>query len=233
MRKHSPISHVCWQNMQKQTLERWKKRDLKTEQQNSREKNYLPLLLRFSEGLPKDAAVMEIGCGPICLSQAIPQGRKTYVDPLLDDFRRLFPGELPDGEYIASSAEKIARKDHSYDMIICLNTLSHTLNPELVLNEIERLLKPGGKLLLGIRTYSVWRAKFHYWKMHWLPPLFLGSCPYYYSLRGIRNTLSRHFNLVEDFVASRVWIPFSGSEEHLFICTPLTGREKQEQTETG
>lgn len=231
MRKHSPISHACWQSMQKQTLERWKKRSLSAERQKSREKNYLPLLLKFSEELPEDTAIMEIGCGPICLSQAIPNGKKTYLDPLLDDFRRLFPGELPEGEYIASSAEKIARPNRSYDMVVCLNTLSHTLNPELVLNEIERLLKPDGKLLLGIKTHSVWRAKYHYWKARWLPVMFLGSCPYYYSLNGIRRTLSRHFTIAEDIVTSRVWVPFLKSEEHLFICTALGRRQRQEQTE--
>ena len=231
MRKHSPISHTCWQAMQKQTLERWKKRDLNIERQKSRDKNYLPLLLSFSEELPDEATIMEIGCGPICLSQAIPQGKKTYLDPLLDDFRRLFPGELPDGEYITSSAEKIARPSHSYDLIVCLNTLSHTLNPELVLNEIERLLKPDGKLLLGIRTYSTLRAKYHYWKARWLPTMFLGGCPYYYSLHGIRRTLSRHFTIADDIVTSRVWIPFLKSEEHLFVCTALGTRPHKEQDE--
>jgi len=224
MRKHSPISHACWQTIQKQTLERWRKRNLKVERQKSREKNYLLLLLKFSQGISKNGTILEIGCGPICLSQAIPNGKKTYLDPLLDDFRRLFPGELPDGEYIATSAEKIARPNHSYDLIVCLNTLSHTLNPELVLNEIERLLKPHGKLLLGIRTYSVWRAKLHYWKARWLPTIFLGSCPYYYSQGGIKRTLARHFTIADDIVTSRVWIPFLRSEEHLFVCTSLTGR---------
>ena len=228
MRRHSPISHARWQALQKQTLERWKKKNLKAEREKSLENNYLPLLLKFSQGLSKNAAILEIGCGPICLSQTIPNGKKSFLDPLLDDFRRLFPGELPEGTYIASSAEKVAKPGNSYDLIICLNTLSHTLNPELVLNEVERLMKPHGKLLLGIRTYSTLRAKLHYWKARWLPAIFLGSCPYYYSLGGIRRTLARHFAIADDIVTSRVWIPFFRSEEHLFVCTTLTGRHGDE-----
>ena len=224
MRKHSPVSYACWQALQKQTLDRWRKKNLKLERQKSRETNYLPLLLKFSQSLAKKSEILEVGCGPICLSQAIPTGKKTYLDPLLDDYRRLFPGELPEGTYIASSAEKIAKPNHSYDLIICLNTLSHTLNPELVLNEIERLLKPHGKLLLGIRTHSLWRAKLHYWKARWLPPLFLGGCPYYYSHNGIKRTLARHFTIADDIVTSRIWIPLFRSEERLFVCTSLTGR---------
>jgi SAM-dependent methyltransferase len=38
--------------------------------------------------------------------------------------------------------------DDAFDVIICAEVLEHTRTPELVLNELRRVLKPGGKLLL-------------------------------------------------------------------------------------
>ncbi len=56
-------------------------------------------------------------------------------------------------------------KDNSYDIVLCLNTLEHCENPQKVLLEIHRVLKPNGKLIMStpfmtpIHTYpqDYWR----------------------------------------------------------------------------
>jgi 2-polyprenyl-3-methyl-5-hydroxy-6-metoxy-1,4-benzoquinol methylase len=220
MRKHSPISRTLWQNSQKQTLERWKEKKLSAERKKD-EEAYLPLLLKYAENLPQDGAVLEIGCGPVCLSQSLPLENKTFLDPLLDDFRRMYPGELREGEYLATMAEKIPKDNNSYDLIICLNTISYSLHPELVMNEMERLLRPGGKLILAIRIHSHLESRLHYWTTHCMPVLYYGVQPNFYSLAGIRKTLARHFT-IEDAIVSYsrfTWLPFLRREERLFVCT--------------
>jgi len=154
MRKHNPISRTLWQTSQKQTLERWKDKTLQAEREKDKQA-YLPLLLKYAEDLPQDGAVLEIGCGPVCLSQSLPLENKTFLDPLLDDFRRMYPGELRgEGEYLATTAEQVPKADNSYDLIICLNTISYSLHPELIMNEMERLLRPGGRLIVAMRIHS-------------------------------------------------------------------------------
>ena len=227
MRKHKPVPRSRWQASQKRLLSRWKKKNLKLERAKA-ELMLLPLLLQQAREYPDDGSVLEVGCGPVCIAQQLPQKHKTFLDPLIDDFRRMFPGELPeDGEHLATEAERIKKDNCSYDLIVCLNTLSFSLNPELVINEIERLLKPGGTFVLQMRTHSHFEAWLHYWSLKLLPQLARGTRPYYYSLRGIRNTLKRHFTIKEEqqLGKSLRWLPLLKRERRIFICTPLNSKQ--------
>ncbi len=223
MSKHRPIDNIRWQASQKLSLQSWEKKNLTTEREQV-ERSLLPILQRYAREFPDDATVMEIGCGPICLTRLLPQRHKTYLDPMADDFRRMFPGKLPEeGEYLTAFAERIPKPDSSYDLIICLNMISHALNPELVMNEIERLLKPGGKLILSIRLHSQLEARLHYRAIRLFPFLCRKTRPYYYARKGIRRTLQRHFNIKEEIVQKThsIRVPFCKRQRHIFICTPL------------
>jgi len=223
MSMHKSIDNNRWQASQKLSLQAWGKKNLATEREQL-ERSLLPILQRYAREYAQDAAVLEIGCGPICLICMLPQQHKTYLDPMADDFRRMFPGELPEeGEYLTAAAENIPKPDASYDLIVCLNMISHTLNPELVMNEIERLLKPGGKLILSIRTHSQLEARLHYLAIRMFPRLCSKTRPYYYALKGIRRTLQRHFNIKEEIVqkAHAIRVPFCKRQRHVFVCTLL------------
>jgi len=229
MRKHKPVPRSRWHASQKHLLNRWKRKGLKLERAKI-ELTLLPLLLQQSKKYPENAAILEIGCGPVCVSQFLPHKHKTFLDPMIDDFRRMFPGELPEeGEYIASTAERIHKESNSYDLVICLNTLSFSLNPELVVNEIERLLTSDGTFILEIRTHSQTEARLHYWAMRLLPQLSKGMAPYCYSLRGIRRTLERHFTVEKEQLLGKKfsWLPFIKRDKRLFICRALHKRTNQ------
>lgn len=219
MSRHKPISRVRWQASQSKTLARWKRRsplvDLKEQ-----ERSLLPILLFEANKQPKNGSTLEIGCGPICLSQHLPQENKTYLDPLIDDFRRQFPGLLPEGEFLATTAERIKKPAESYDLVICLNTISFSLNPELIMHEMERLLKATGTLIVDMRTHSTLEARLHYWAEQIFPFFCTKTRPYYYSLRGIRRTLKRHFEIQDEIHQSqaRLWIPLFKREQMVFIC---------------
>ncbi len=223
MSKHSPVPNIRWLASQKLSLQAWKNKNLSSERERI-ERSLLSLLQRYAKQYPEDGTVLEIGCGPICISRLLPQQHKTYLDPMVDDFRRMFPGELPEeGEYLATAAEDIPKPAASYDLIICLNMIPHTLNPELVVNEIERLLKPGGKLILAIRTHGQLEARLHYMALCMFPSLCSRTRPYYYTRTGIRRTLARHFN-IEDEVIQKIYtihLPFCKREQHIFVCAPL------------
>jgi SAM-dependent methyltransferase len=48
--------------------------------------------------------------------------------------------------------------DHTADHVLCIEVLEHTENPELLLQEIRRILKPTGKLFLTVP----WSARGHH-----------------------------------------------------------------------
>jgi SAM-dependent methyltransferase len=74
--------------------------------------------------------------------------------------------------------------DASYDVVLCNQVLEHVFNPEEFLNEIFRILKPDGKLLLSVPFV---------WDEH-LQPLDYAR----YSSFGLRSLLERHgFGVVE------------------------------------
>lgn len=54
-------------------------------------------------------------------------------------------------EFVLANVEKLPCKDHSFTKIFTINTLYFWNEPKIVLKEIKRVLKPGGKFLLVFR----------------------------------------------------------------------------------
>lgn len=52
-----------------------------------------------------------------------------------------------------SNLENIPVRSDSYDLLFCSQTLEHIQNPNMVMNEFERVLKPGGFLWLTAPFY--------------------------------------------------------------------------------
>lgn len=60
-------------------------------------------------------------------------------------------------EYITGRAEKIPAANESYDMVVSFETLEHLSDHGAMMQEIKRVLKPGGLLLISTpdkKTYS-------------------------------------------------------------------------------
>lgn len=49
-------------------------------------------------------------------------------------------------------------EDNSFDRCICIEVLEHTIDPDLLLSEIYRVLKPGGSVMLTVP----WSARRHH-----------------------------------------------------------------------
>ncbi len=217
MAHHEAISKARWLKAQKHETQHWHGREALRQGLKRVQACYLPVVQRYAEKLSDDAAILEIGCGPNSAAQFVPQGSKTYVDPLLDDFRRAYPGELPEGEYLCHGAESIPKPDTSFDLVLAFDALDHAMNPELVLNEIERLLKPSGHFIMSIFTCRPWLARLHYYLSRCLPVLYSDRHPYIYSRQGIENTLCRHFDIVETCKIDPVYTPMN-RQGWIFVC---------------
>lgn len=84
-------------------------------------------------------AVLEIGGGPMPVSDLIPFRSRTVIDPLSDEYREVLP--CPD-HYVAL-AESLSQFE-TYDLAICTNALDHVQVPRRVTANIVNALKPGG-----------------------------------------------------------------------------------------
>lgn len=109
---------------------------------------------------PKDAEVLEVGCGtgPICRVVAgWPNVVKVVgVDPspvLLAKARELSDG-IARIEFEEANGKALRFDDQSFDVVILHTILTHVPEPEAILAEAFRVLKPGGSLGLCDGDFS-------------------------------------------------------------------------------
>lgn len=104
-------------------------------------------------------SVVEIGAGPYPAIAAAPAWRRAVaVDPLAKGYARegLLPAACERITYIDSPGESVPLAGGFADLVIIENTLDHVTDPEAVLAETRRLLRPGGLLwlLVDLSEYS-------------------------------------------------------------------------------
>lgn len=101
---------------------------------------------RFFDG----KVVVDIGPGPLGFPDACPARISIGVDPLAERFReRGLLIEGSDALYLAVGAERVPLVSGSVDVVLARNSLDHVDDPQAVLREAQRLLRPGGTLILS------------------------------------------------------------------------------------
>ena len=90
--------------------------------------------------------------------------------------------EVGQGLVMAADAESLPLRDASIDVAVSLQVLEHVANPRAMLQEVFRVLRPGGVFLLTCENYLSFREG-HY-RVAWLPllPKPIGAA--YLRLRG-------------------------------------------------
>ena len=123
--------------------------------------------------LPLDAAeslagqrVVDLGCGPGAYTRALRTAGATVLPIDLDPSEFTLPGGPPGGEMLASGAA-LPLRDGSVDGIVCSNMIEHTPQPRHVLDEMQRVVRPGGWVWLSWTNWlSPWgghdMSPFHY-----------------------------------------------------------------------
>ena len=93
----------------------------------------------------KDRIVVDIGLWTVGMLEESDAKLKVAIEPLTDEFRKhdLLP-KKSEVIYLSVPAEEIPLLDKSVDIIISRNSLDHVDDPTKVMNEIIRVLRPGG-----------------------------------------------------------------------------------------
>ena len=116
-----------------------------------------------------DARVLEVGCGAHGLIFYFGTRNGVGVDPLADHYAELFPAWQSRARTIAAPGEALPFDKASFDVVLCDNVVDHAENPRLILEEIARVLVPGGTLYFEVNvhhplyhvaasTHAAWRA---------------------------------------------------------------------------
>jgi len=103
-------------------------------------------LLKISEG----KVVADIGPGPVGLPDACGGRVSLGVEPLARNLDRHGLLLESDALYLPVGAEELPLLDGSVDVVVARNSLDHVTDPPAVLREAERVLAPGGTLILNV-----------------------------------------------------------------------------------
>lgn len=97
----------------------------------------------------QNRAVIEIGSGPLGMLACLPHGSGVAVDPLMCTFvPYMQPHWTPSPIRIAALGETLPVPSGAFDDAVAINCLDHTLEPEKIIRDIARALKPGGFFFL-------------------------------------------------------------------------------------
>ena len=121
--------------------------------------------------------VIEIGSGLMSMLEFF-DTPYVSIDPLADIYPKVFPHRT---NYLLGSGEDLIFKDESISTIICVNVLDHTKNPNKLLKEANRVLKPNGTLYLQVQIeetltppnyhkmseFDVYQSTNQYFKRKW------------------------------------------------------------------
>lgn len=113
-----------------------------------------PHLARFVERLGHVESALDLGCGDGRLSAAIDTTRLTLADVsgvALDRAAR----RLPDATPVRLEPDApLPFADNAFDLVVCLETLEHVRDVQLLLSEARRVLVPSGRLAVTTPVHS-------------------------------------------------------------------------------
>jgi len=110
--------------------------------------------------------VLEIACGTGALVSWLAERGARVVGCDISECALAKARTRGAGEYAACDVHHLPFADHEFDIIVCCETLEHTLDPAAALCELRRVAKSGATLLLTtpsyLNTYGL------YWVYLWL-----------------------------------------------------------------
>lgn len=154
----------------------------------------------LSRGLPPGARVLDVGCGRGTLLRAFAD--RGYEIHGIEVSAAAAQGADPRAKlHIAGCLQEAALPKGAFDQIVLWHVLEHLPDPVETIDEIHRLLKPGGKVVIAVPNFSSWQAR---WTgagwFHLDPPRHLYHFPVealrrLLEHRGFRCTSEHHFSL--------------------------------------
>lgn len=103
-------------------------------------------LLKLLEYIPPYTKVLDIGCFDKWTQKKIHHSCLYYGL----DYYATAVGWYNSKPDIFADAHSLPIKDESFDYVLILDVLEHVQNPEMVLQEVKRILKPKGKAIIQV-----------------------------------------------------------------------------------
>lgn len=148
-------------------------------------RKYSLMYINRSIGDLKNKIVIEVGCGPTAVISGLEETIAIGVDPLIEEYKKLWDLSNDKIKYISSEIETF-ETDIKADNVICWNVLDHVSDIEMATKKLFELLKPNGELWFMINLED----KSFFWKISKRNPD--SAHPYKVNHISILRLMKRH-----------------------------------------
>ena len=170
-----------------------------------------------------DTRILDLGCGGCGILLAIDQGKLVGVDPLMERYLKKFPflSARRDIQWIQAAAEELEIAER-FDIVFSINALDHVYDPARVVRQIERLLRPGGHVVLTMNCHNTRLFRAYYSKLYWAID---SHHPYQFTPADVRK-LFFQFTPVESRPIDDLWFPHAANYYREVLGRPLDDPKK-------
>jgi dolichol-phosphate mannosyltransferase len=105
-----------------------------------------------TELIAGEGAVLDVGCGSSHIIGALPRG-SVALDILANKLRFAGRFQVP---LVRGSGFALPFPDESFPCVLCSQVIEHVPMVPSMIDELTRVLKPGGRLVLGTPDYDRW-----------------------------------------------------------------------------
>ena len=97
--------------------------------------------------------ILEVGSGAHGLVFGLGSKFAIGVDPLAVEYKRLFPKIQTAARSVAAIGEELPFGDGTFDIVLSDNVIDHATRPLAIIDELIRVLKPGGTLYFTVNVH--------------------------------------------------------------------------------
>jgi ubiquinone/menaquinone biosynthesis C-methylase UbiE len=94
--------------------------------------------------------ILDVGCGAGHILNELPGEQRHGVDISTFMVKRARERLGTKASIVQGDAEKLPYDDASFDRVLASSLLSHVLHPEVVMTELKRVTRPGGRIVISI-----------------------------------------------------------------------------------
>lgn len=156
-----------------------------------------------------DKTIVELGCGPLGVAEAVAAARRIGIDPLIAEYRELNPA-LRDSavDYRDCVAEgPLDLAAGSADLVVCFNMLPFCLDPDAVLAEAARIMAADGYLLVQANVFEDPAKAREIWTQGYMPNIL--------TRRSLVEMLGRHGLAIDHELHAEAG---PGAVERYYMC---------------
>ena len=145
--------------------------------------------------------ILDIGCGDgKYVTYLESECKDSLVIPCDISFKRIQRVVEKGRSGVVGSGEKIPFKDKTFERVFLMQVIEHVPNPDQVISECERVLKPGGYFFVLTPNYPAKRfydwievLRYRKWRKIWDDPTHCSK----FSWTSLEQLLQKYFNQVE------------------------------------